>query len=113
MHLTMCICVWPHARAMLCSTKGDFCGFHVSALTTACILCAAVYVGLNMYFVFCLKCVCFLVVLQACFISGSVASHMFLRFVTCVHTWCCVMILLGHMCLFEGMQTLQHAAQEL
>ena len=50
---------------MLCSTQGDFCGLYVSALTTACVLCAAVYVGLNVYFVFCLKCVRFLVVLQA------------------------------------------------
>ena len=33
-----------------------------------------------------------------CFISGSVASNVFLWFVICVHTWRCVVILLGHMC---------------
>ena len=68
-------CVWPHARAMLCRTKGDFCGFHVSALTMVCILCAAVYVGLNTYFVFCLKCVCFLVVLQASVSFQALLHH--------------------------------------
>ena len=59
---------------MLCSTKGDFCGLHMSALTTAGVLCAAVYVGLNVYFVFCLKCVRFFVVLQAS-VSFQALSH--------------------------------------
>ena len=60
---------------MLCSMQGDFCDLHVTALTMACALCAAVCVGLNMYFVSCVKCVRFLVVLQASVSFRALLHH--------------------------------------